>query len=107
MRRPLILAIALAAAFAAPAHASTLVNAGGTLTFTGDDAVNKVTFSGMGNVLVDRDPSDGDPLQSATGCGPGTPGRQYSCLAVSRVVVVLNGGADIVTATTLSLPATI
>src|SRR4051794_31951338 len=97
MRRAILLAPALAALLAAPAHASTLVNAGGTLTFTGDGAaVNHVSFAGGPRVVVTVQAGDADPIGAPAGCTIDNPGLQYSCDGVTQVNVVAGGGADTV-----------
>jgi Ca2+-binding RTX toxin-like protein len=107
MRRAFLLAIALAGVLAAPAHASTLVNANGTLTYTGTGtAAGDISLSGGGPVLVTRNAGDADPFDSApTGCTPVTPDVSYNCGGAARVVIVAGGGDDQVDATGLMIPA--
>jgi Ca2+-binding RTX toxin-like protein len=110
MRRAILLAVALAAILAAPAHASTLVNANGTLTYTGTGAaVSDISFTGADPVIVQRTtPDDTDAFNpTPTGCTVVTPDTTFSCPGVTRVNVIAGGGADTVNGGALTIPATI
>ena len=94
-----VLAVACCAASAAAADAATLVNAGGTLTYTGTDARSELEiFQDPPNTIrVVRATFDNDPI-TATGCT--TPdGNTFTCPGVTRVVVSAAGGTDSVDAT--------
>lgn len=96
-RRALAAAVVATAALAATAPAAlgaTLVNSGGTLTYTGTGADNDVSFerTAPNQVRVVRDTTDDTDAISATGCATETtPGTDYTCDGVDRVVA--NGGA--------------
>src|SRR4051794_2204848 len=108
MMRTLLLGIALVLAAPASAGASTLNNAGGTLTFTGTGtAASNVTLSGGPAVLVQLQAGDADPVTAATGCIVVVPGAQYTCPGVARVIVFAGAGADTVTGGALTIPAAI
>ena len=79
-------ALALTAAIPAAAHAATLNNADGTLTYTGGDAATCVYFSQVDptiNTVRVVDLSADDAISSSTGCVPidADPGA-YDCPAV-------------------------
>src|SRR5215212_9373874 len=90
------LAVAILALGAPAAMAATLTNAGGTLTYTGGDAANDVTFTrpAPNTVRVRRDTVDDSDAITATGCVESDPGVEYDCGSVNAVVANGNGGAD-------------
>jgi hypothetical protein len=108
--RTLVLTLLAALALAAPASAATLDNDGGTLTFTGADALNRVelTQPGAGQVRVRRvAPLDTDPIV-APDCTQNTMGEDYTCNGVTAVVANGAGGDDALDASGLtSIPITL
>jgi hypothetical protein len=116
-----VTAVALAAAgfvVAAPAaaHAATLVNAAGQLTYTADPGHrNFVTFTevptGSGTVSVTRiAPPDDDPIV-ATGCTDVTPvgataATQFTCTAVAAIAANAGDLSDSLFASSTAIPVT-
>ena len=105
----LLAAFGASLALAAPASAATLTNAGGTLTYTGTDVVNDVTFTrtAANEVQVVRNTTDdADPI-SASGCTENTAGEDYTCTGVNTLVVDGAGENDDLDASAVSdIPVT-
>ena len=110
MRR-VLLATTLAALLvpAAPAAASKLTFANGTLTFTEEvpGANNNVTLSGISGVTVSVSGADTITPPVPPNCNEGSPGTNYLCTGVSSVVVDVRAGNDTVIATGLAFPTSI
>ena len=105
-------AATIAVAAGAPnALAATLTNSGGTLTYSGADVVNSITFSqtGPNEVQVVRTTTaDSDPITGPTGCTQNSAGEDYTCNGVTRVVANGNGGGDVLEASGLTdIPITL
>ena len=104
-----VLAVACCAASAAAADAATLVNAGGTLTYTGTDARSDlgIVQTAPDTVRFERAPFDADPI-TTTDCTTTDGGTTFSCPGVTRVVATGAGGSDSIDAGGLtSIPATL
>jgi hypothetical protein len=101
--------------FALPstAHAAQLTVSGGELKYTAATGqVNDVTFNqtAPGTVRVTRDtaPNQDEDQITAAGCAMNTPGDDYTCSGVTRIVVEVGDRADRVTASGLeALPTTV
>jgi Ca2+-binding RTX toxin-like protein len=91
MTRRVLASLVLLLALPASAHAATLTNFGGTLTYTaapGED--NDVTFT-QGAMSVTVTASDSDPI-TATGCTGTNP--TFTCAGVVKVVARSGDGHD-------------
>jgi Ca2+-binding RTX toxin-like protein len=87
----------------ATAHAATLANSGGTLTYTAAAGkANQVQFAQAGaDVVVSRNPADADPID-ASSCTVNTPGTMFTCSGVTAIVADGKDGADALTAPALT-----
>ena len=85
------------------AHAATLTNSGGTLTYSAaGGATNLVGFNQTGPTTVEVHRfaaiGDDDPITTATGCTQATPADPYVCTGVTRVSATAGDGDDAVDA---------
>jgi hypothetical protein len=84
---------------AAPsAFAASISQSAGTLTYSGADVDNDVSFTRVAanTVQVVRDTAnDSDPISAPPGCTENTVGEDYTCAGVDRVVANGNGGDDV------------
>jgi hypothetical protein len=106
MRRILVVLSVLLAA-PATAHAATLTNVGGKLTYTAAAGkTNNVAFSESprGTILVQTTAGDNDAI-TATGCSFG--GGAYLCAGVSSLAASAGDGDDSLDASALLSPATL
>jgi Ca2+-binding RTX toxin-like protein len=87
-----VLALLMLAATPGTAHAATLVNAGGRLTYTaGPNESNRLSISGFSLGSVRLTSANGVPV-TVRGCAPEAGG--YRCEAVTAVVLDLGDGDD-------------
>jgi Ca2+-binding RTX toxin-like protein len=112
MMRRLLLATFLLLLAPASAHAATLVNSGGTLTYTAAaGTTTDITFAEPtpGHVTVTRNtPNDNDPIVGTpASCNVFTPGVSYACDTVARVSADAGSGNDTLMAAGLAVSATL
>jgi Ca2+-binding RTX toxin-like protein len=106
------LVVVLMLAGPSTAHAAELSVSGGALRYTAAAGlVNDVTFdqTGPGTVRVTLDaPEDDDDITSGAGCVAHTPGVDYTCSEVTRIVADVGDQSDRITATGVeTLPSTL